>query len=532
MLLNAAHLAGVELSALRARLRAYHGSPFDFVTLSRGITRKAALLIGERAADLPGISVAVETRRQYLDGFGEVNGPLLSHVIGYTGRISGDELSQLSAAGYLPDDLIGRGGVEAGFESVLRGTYGLRLLERGADGRPGNVISTVSEPVPGTNLMLSIDARMQQVATDSLRWGLARLGVSQGVTIVMNPQTGEILAMASIPAYDNNKFAAGISTDEFAAYLADPAKPLRNHAIADIYPPGSTFKLVTGLAALEERVTTPTRTWQTYGCYQIPGAPDGQCLHEWNKRGFGPLNLTQAYAVSSDTFFYQMAVSLGLDRMAKWASLLGFGTRTGIQLPGEAAGIIISRAWAQSQGRQTVYTGELAQAGIGQNVIAVTPLQLLTAYAALANGGRLMRPMIVDGETDAVGNLVRHYEPQVNALVPASDADMQLMRMAARLVVSEHHAQGIESLRLPGALSGKTGTAQYGTAAPGQTLPFHKWFVAWLPSRPGATDAQLAIVTFTYEAALRGNLSIEIVRHFLETWYGSAGQRLASTGGG
>ncbi len=148
-------------------------------------------------------------------------------------------------------------------------------------------------------------------------------GLEQGVTVVMNPQTGEILAMVSLPAYDNNKFASGISADDYAVYLNDPAKPLRNHAISDIYPPGSTFKLVTGLAALEEGVTTRTQRWQTYGCYQIPGAPDGQCLFDWNRQGFGKLNMVDAFAMSSDTFFYQMAIKLGIDRFGQ----LGAGAR-------------------------------------------------------------------------------------------------------------------------------------------------------------------------------------------------------------
>jgi penicillin-binding protein 2 len=530
VLLKAARVAGIDASLLRGRLRAYHGSPYDLVPLLRGLTRDEALLVGERAAELPGISIVTDTARQYLDDRGVVDGLLLSHVIGYTGRVASDDVDALAAAGYLPDDVIGRSGVESSFENALRGTYGSQLLERDAAGRVGSVVSTTAEPIPGSNLMLSIDARMQRVATDALRWGMAKLGVTQGVTIVMNPQTGEVLAMVSLPAYDNNKFATGISADDFAAYLADPAQPLRNHAVADIYPPGSTFKLVTGLAALEEGVTTPTRTWPTYGCYQIPGAPDGQCLHEWNLRGFGRLNLVQAYSVSSDTFFYQMAVSLGLDRLAKWASLLGFGARTGIQLPGEAKGIVISRAWAQAQGRSTVYTGELAQAGIGQNVIAVTPLQLLTAYSALANGGRLMRPMIVDGETDALGNLVRRYAPRVNTVLPASEADLQTLRLAARLVITEGHAYGIQSLSLPGQLSGKTGTAQFGTASAGNPLPFHKWFVAWLPSAAGKTDAQLAVVTFTYEALSRGNLSVEITRHFLQAWFADPANSATAAG--
>ena len=244
------------------------------------------------------------------------------------------------------------------------------------------------EPEPGTNLMLTIDAETQRLATQALTWGMDVADVSQGVIAVMNPQTGEILAMVSLPAYDNNKFAAGISVEDFNVYLSDPDRPLRNHAISDIYPPGSTFKLVTGIAALEEGVTTPARRWQTYGCYQIPGAPEGECLFDWNRQGFGQLDMVDAFAVSSDTFFYQMAVHAGIDPLARWANELGFGERSGIRLPGEAAGIIASTEWARQQGRPGVFTGEVAQAGIGQNVIAVTPLQILNAYAAVANGGR------------------------------------------------------------------------------------------------------------------------------------------------
>jgi penicillin-binding protein 2 len=367
--------------------------------------------------------------------------------------------------------------------------------------------------------MLTVDSRMQRVAEDSLRWGMEAVGVEQGVTIVMNPQTGEILAMVSLPAYDNNKFAGGIDPADYTAYLTHPAKPLRNHAIADIYPPGSTFKLVTGLAALEEGVTTAGREWPTYGCYQIPGAPDGQCLHDWNRQGFGPLNMVEAYAKSSDTFFYQMAVGLGVDRLGQWANELGFGERSGIRLPGEAAGIIASRAWAREQGRESVFTGELAQAGIGQNVVAVTPLQLINAYNALANGGKLMRPMIVRGETDDSGALVRAYEPEVIREVAADPSNLRTMRIGAHEVITTGHAYNIRDLNLPGALSGKTGTAEFGEPTEEGTLPFHSWFVAYLPSSAGATDADLAVMTFSYSAVVPGNVSLEVVKYFLQEWY-------------
>jgi penicillin-binding protein 2 len=519
VLRRVAELTATDAALLRQRLDAFSGSPFDLVPIARGVTREAALLIGEESEALPGIVVEVDPVRQYLNENGEVDGTLLSHVLGYLGPVSRDELEELQQAGYLRDDVIGRAGVEAGFEDELRGTYGAELVERDASGRLIKVISTLAEPTPGRNLMLTVDARMQRIATTSLAWGMSAAGVAQGVTIVMNPQTGEILAMVSTPAYDNNKFAAGISPTDYAAYLQDPAKPLRNHGIADIYPPGSTFKLVTGLAALEEGVTTTSQRWPTYGCYQIPDAPAGQCLHDWNRTGFGPLNMVEAYAKSSDTFFYQMAVHLGVDRLGHWAGELGFGERSGIRLPGEAAGIVVSREWAHQQGREDVFTGELAQAGIGQNVIAVTPLQLLNAYSALANGGRLMRPMIVRGETDAAGQLLREYQPEVIRTIDADAGNLQTMRLGAREVITTGHAYNIRDLRLPGALSGKTGTAEFGTLTEEGTLPFHSWFIAYLPSAAGATDAELAVLTFSYSAVVPGNVSLEVVKYFLQEWY-------------
>ena len=519
VLAKVAKSTGSQAAALRQRLSAFHGSPYDQVPLVHGVTRDQALLLSEDAGDLPGIVVQVDPVRQYLDEAGKVDGSPLAHVLGYTGPVSEEQLSSLTKQGYLPDDWIGKDGVEASYESVLRGTYGSQQVERDASGRPIKVISTTKQAVPGRNLMVTIDARLQRMATDALTWGMRAAGVKQGVTIVMNPQTGEILAMVSLPSYDDNAFATGISTAAFNAYLRNPNQPLRNHAIADIYPPGSTFKLVTGTAAMQEGVTTPTQLWPTYGCYHIPGAPAGQCLFDWNHAGFGPLNVQQAFFRSSDTFFYQMAIHLGIDRLAKWAHDYGFGKPTRIKLPGEASGIIASTEWAQSQGRPNVFTGEIAQAGIGQNVIAVTPLQLANAYAALANGGRLMQPMIVKGETDRSGKLIKAYAPTLIRKLSASASTMQVLRFGAREVVTSGHAFNIRDVPLPGALSGKTGTAEFGTKEKDGSLPFHSWFVGYLPSRPGATDARLEVLTFSYSATVPGNVSTEVVKYFFQKYF-------------
>lgn len=519
ILRRVAALTGADARQLRATISAYAGSRFDLVPLVRGVSREAALLLGEDAANLPGIVVQVDPQRRYLDDTGATNGQLLSHVLGYTGPIDATELADRADDGYLPDDAIGRDGVEASYEEQLRGTYGTEVWERNGAGRATKLIERQAEPIPGKNLMLTIDARIQRLATESLQWGMEVAGVRQGVTVVMNPQTGEILAMVSLPAYDNNTFAAGIGPDDYQAYLTDVDQPLRNHAIADVYPPGSTYKLVTALAALEEGVTTPTQLWQTYGCYQIPGAARGDCLYDWNRQGFGKLDIVDAFAISSDTFFYQMAVGLGIDPLADWAHELGFGDRTQIQLPGEARGTIASTAWAQAQGRAGVFTGELAQAGIGQNVIAVTPLQLLNAYAALANGGHLMRPMIVRGETDDAGKLTRTYEPEVLHEVAADPANLQTLRIGAREVITTGHAYNISELPLDGTLAGKTGTAEFGELTDEGALPFHSWFVAYLPSSPTATDADLAVVTFSYSATVPGNVSTEVTKYFLQRYF-------------
>lgn len=510
---------GADAAALLARIDAYQGSEFDHIPLVRGVAREAALLLGEKAAQVPGIVIDVDPQRQYLDETGAVDGALLAHILGYTGPVTRDQLATLQTKGYLPDDQIGKDGVELSYEDALRGTYGSQLEERDVQGRPLKVIRTIGEPVPGKNLMLTIDARLQRMATQALTWGMKTAGVKQGVTIVLNPQTGEILAMVSLPSYDDNAFAGGISSAEFKAYVTNPNQPLRNHAIADIYPPGSTFKLATGTAALEEGVTTATRRWPTYACYHIPGAPASQCLFDWNHAGFGALNIVQAYAKSSDTFFYQMAIHLGIDRLAKWAHNLGFGAKTGIRLPSEATGIVPSTEWAQSQGRASVFTGEIAQAGIGQNVVAVTPLQLANAYAALANGGRLMQPMIVKGEANGAGKLTTPYLPQLIRRLAADPATLQLMRIGARDVITTGHAFNIRDVPLPGTLSGKTGTAEFGTKLPNGALPFHSWFVGWLPSRPGATDATLEVLTFTYSATVPGNVSTEVVKYFMQMYF-------------
>ena len=389
------------------------------------------------------------------------------------------------ARGYLRDDVIGKSGIEASFEEELRGKLGSQLVERDASGRLVKVIDTLREPVPGTNLMLTIDTDMQRLATKALEWGMQTADVSQGVTVVMNPQNGEILAMVSLPAYDNNKFAGGISVDDFNVYLTDPDRPLRNHAISDIFPPGSTYKLVTAIAAMEEGVTTAARQWPTYGCYQIPGAPDGQCLFDWNRQGFGPLAMVDAFAKSSDTFFYQMAIDTGVDRLARWANELGFGELSGIRLPGEEEGIIASTEWARQQGR----AGRVHRRGGAGRYRPERHRGHAAPDAERLCGGRERRSPHAADDRSRRDRCRRRADARLRAGAHprdlAADPDtLRTMRIGAREVITSGHAYNIRDLDLPGALSGKTGTAEFGELTAEGTLPFHSWFVAYLPSAP------------------------------------------------
>ena len=236
-----------------------------------------ANFIAESRLDLPGVEVVVESRREY------TNGPLMSQVVGYTGPINPTELAALRSEGYLPDDLLGKTGVEAEYETQLRGTYGVELVEKDATGRKLQVLQTVTAPVAGESLDLTIDLKEQQYAEQALKWGMNTAELKRGVVIVMNPQTGEVLALVSLPTYDDNLFAHGISSADYAKLVNDPGKPLTDHAISEQFPPGSTYKLVTGTGGLADGKITRTTKIATRP-YLLLGKTK---FYDWNHRGFG-----------------------------------------------------------------------------------------------------------------------------------------------------------------------------------------------------------------------------------------------------
>lgn len=508
-----AALLSMDPSDINATIDGNPGSAFDLVRVAQDVDRATAQLISEASYELPGIEVAVEARRQYTDG------PLMSQLLGYTGPVSAEQLPELREKGYQPDDLLGQVGLEAQYEAQLRGTYGVESVARDKTGRRTQVLQTVSEPTPGDSLTLTIDTKAQRNAQKALKWAMNRVGMTRGVIIAMNPQTGEILAMVSLPTYDNNKFARGISAKDYEKLLKNKDKPLINHAIQAHYAPGSTYKLVTGTGGLADREISEhtrlmTKSYLTLGDTKF---------YEWNRRGWGACDIYCGFGHSSDTFFYQVAGMLGSDRLAYWARQYGFGALTGVDLPGEVEGIVPDNAWKQDALGAPMFAGETYQAGIGQGYDAVTPLQLINAFAALANGGKLYQPQIVREILGPDGEVTRPFKPKLIRKLKVKSSVLRTMRLAARETVTIRHTYNL--VDLPIKIAGKSGTAEFGTPDSKGRLPYSSFFVGFTPKDPrnGSFedhDSRLIVMAFAHDSRTRGNAATEIVKYFFQLHYG------------
>ncbi len=508
-----AALLGTDASEIHGAIDGNPGSAFDLVRVAQDVDQSTAQLISEAGYQLPGVEVVVEARRQYTDG------PLTSHLLGYTGPVSGEQLPDLRTKGYQPDDLLGKVGLEAQYETELRGIYGSESVARDATGRRTQTLQTVQDAEPGASLTLTIDTKTQRNAEKALKWAMKKIGMTRGVVIAMNPQTGEVLAMVSLPTYDNNRFARGISTADYAKLLKDKDKPLLNHAIQAHYAPGSTYKLVAGTGALADReisATTPimTRPYLTLGDTKF---------YEWNRRGWGACNIYCGFGHSSDTYFYQLAGMLGIDRLGYWAKQYGFGEPTGVDLPSEVAGIVPTNAWKQDALGAEIFPGETYQAGIGQGYDAVTPLQLINAYAALANGGTLYQPQIVREIIGPDGDIVRPFEPKAIHKLKVKPSVLRIMRNAARETVTLRHTYNL--VDLPIKVAGKSGTAEFGTPDSRGRLPYSSFFVGFTPKNPRTgsfdkADSKLVVMAFAHDSRTVGNAATEIVKYFFQLHYG------------
>jgi penicillin-binding protein 2 len=507
-------LLGVSERDIIEALDRNAGLLYEPARIATDVPLEVARIIDEEASALPGVEVVVENRRQY------DYGPLVSQLLGYTAGVTAADLNRLAGEGYLADDVMGKAGVEATYESIMRGAYGLEQIERDAAGRFVRRVQVVQPPTPGNSIELTIDVEVQREAEQAVAWAIEVAGLQRGAIVVMDPQTGEVLAMVSLPTYDNNLFARGISQSAYQQLLNAPGQPLVNHAVSGQYPPGSTYKLVTGVGALEDGIVRPLDELQTAPYLEI----NGYKYWEWNRKGFGLQNMYGAFARSANTYFFQLAGEMGIDRLAYWGTQFGFGQRTGIELPAEARGIVPTDEWKREVFDQPIYPGEVYQAGIGQGYDTATVLQVANAYVALANGGKLLKPQIVRRVLDGNGAVVRDFQPEVLNEIAARPDVLRHMRLAARETALIRAPGSIGEL--PFVVASKTGTAQFGVRDSQGRLPFHSWNATFVPrfgpsqvGDPERTDSELVVVAFAYESNTKGNAATEMVKYFLQLHY-------------
>lgn len=485
-------IVGVPVEEIEDQVAAGLENQADFnpVIIKDKLDRETALILMELAPHAPGMSVLVKPSREYLSG------SLLPHVLGYVGPISGEEFEALAAEGYTPQDIIGKTGVEFMYEEILRGKAGKQLIEVDAAGRELRVISE-RRPIDGSNLQLTIDINLQAEVARILE---EYTGESESAAAaVMDVKTGELLALASWPSFDNNIFTTDLSEGELNQLLDAPGKPLVNHTIADRYAPGSTFKTIVGAAALQEGIATPSTTIVSREYITIENEFDPNVLYfypDW--AALGPLDFYGGLAMSSNVYFYYLAGGypdegfrgLGEQKVAAYARAFGLGSPTGIDIPGESAGLVPDATWKSETIGDPWALGDTYNFGIGQGYVAATPLQMLTSTAAVANGGRLVTPHVVKELRDSFGNTLEEVEPEPRSNVPVDPQYLEVVRTAMRQSVTDGVAKNANVKNV--AIAGKTGTAEFGSQLPDGSYETHGWFVGFAPY----DDPQIAVVVF------------------------------------
>ncbi|MFO7696745.1 MAG: penicillin-binding protein 2 [Anaerolineae bacterium] len=504
----------------------YATGPFVPIVIARKVDRQAAFSIQEDSLALPGVTVEGEPEREYLDS------ELMAHIVGYMGRINQTDLAARAAQGYEPGDRIGLTGVERTQEAVLAGVKGQKHIEVNVDGRETRVIAA-EEPVPGHSIYLTIDTVFQRKVEAALSKGMQAAGSEVGVAIAMDPRTGEILAMVSLPTFDNNLFASGISYQDLATLSNDPRFPLINHAVGGQYPPGSVFKIIPASGALEEGVLTESTTLDCRGTMLLPNKffptdlSQAQTFYCWSRYGHGSINVVTAISQSCDIFFYKATggfeefQGLGIDRLGSYAAMFGIGERTGVELTGEASGLLPSERWKRLTYSESWFTGDTYNAAIGQGYVLVTPLQMLNATAAIANRGTLYRPQVVYQEVDIDGSVVRPFEPEVIRELDVSPKNIELVRRGMRGTVTNGTAY---RLRLPEVdVAGKTGTAEYteldenGNVIMDEWgyLPTHAYFTAFAPY----DDPEIALIVFLQGGGEGSQTAVPVGEEILRAYF-------------
>ena len=470
--------------------------------IAENIDYDKAMLISLEAARMPGVVLSSQSRRQYIL-------PTLSYspVLGYTGKINSEELKEAGDE-YTPIDYLGKSGLESFYENELKGINGRRQVEVDALSREKKVISQ-SRVKDGNNLVLSIDSAAQVKLEELLRAELKKLGLTRAVGIVSNPQNGEIISLVSLPTFNNNDFARGISQDEYGYLANHPDKPLFMRAVSGEYPSGSTIKPVVLSGALEEGIVNEHTQFLSNGGLKI----NEWFFPDWKAGGHGWTDARHAIANSVNTYFYyvgggyQDTVGLGIDRLDKYFQLFGLGSQTGIDLPNEANGFLPTKEWKESTKKERWYIGDTYHVSIGQGDLLVTPIQVAYYLTYFANGGTLYRPHLVKYVLSSEDKLITITDTTAVKSNIIDPANLKVVREGMRLAVTDGSAKRLNSLPVPAA--GKTGTAQWST----EKKP-HAWFIGFAPY----DNPEVAITILIEEGVEGSSTAVAVADDFLR-WY-------------
>ena len=416
--------------------------PFAPIRLERNASWEKVAIAETNALDLPGVFVEVTPIRRYHEG------EIISHIVGYTGEITEQELEKDTSEDHGSGDIVGKNGVERYLDAYLRGKNGAEQIEVNVYGKKVKVLGLIP-PLAGYNVQLTIDSFLQKTAWEAMDG-------RTGSAVVMDPRDGNVLALVSSPSFDANLFNGGISFAGWEELSTDPRHPMENRAIAGQYPPGSTYKLIVAAAALEEGLITPEKTFFCNGTYGL-GNRVYRC---WQKKGHGAVNLHRAIVESCDVYFYNLGKLVGVDKIAWYARKFGFGSATGIDLFREKSGLVPTKQWKFARFGETWQMGETISTAIGQGFNLVTTLQLVNAYSALANGGALFRPRIIKQIETADGIVFREFLSEKKNTLPVSKENLEVLNYGLWGAVNERGGTGYALKRKEKDVCGKTGTAQ------------------------------------------------------------------------
>jgi len=439
------------------------------IVLASNITRDQVDIVEENRLMLPGVEVEMKPVREYS------NGLLGAHLLGYIGEISENELNAKGFEEYNPGDYIGKNGIERSLENELHGGDGGRQFEVDARGR---VLRTISESYPtvGNSVVLTIDAAVQKQAERSF-------GDQAGAAVVLDVNSGEILAFVSNPGYDPSLFSGKLPADKWKEYLEDKRHPLENKALTGQYPPGSTFKIITALAGLEEGVVNESSSVVCKGSYEI-GNSTFRC---WSKSGHGSVSLRRSLKESCDVYYYQLGEKLGVDRIAKMAERFRLGSALGIGLLNEKNGLIPTTEWKQKRFGKRWFAGETLPVAIGQGYVLMTPIQLASMIATVANDGIVRRPHLVKRIVDADGKSLKEFGPEIISKTNISPDNLRKVKQGLLDVVNAAGGTGTNARLGDVRVAGKTGTSQVVKLSEDRkkSLPYqyrdHALFVAFAP---------------------------------------------------